>query len=442
MTAITPQPQNVESGSSKGIREKKNFVPGIPMAQLRSGAIGNLIEWFDWNAYALLSVYFAAQFFPAGTSPLVALLGSFGIMAVGFIVRPLAGLAIGVIADRFGRKTAMLITVYGMGVASLMIALSPTYAQIGIFAPLILLLARIIQGICIGGEYAALTAFAMEMAPNGKRGLVAAILNIVANFGQILVVVIILAFSWSLPDDAMHAWGWRLVFIIGALLSLLGIWMRRDMKETIDVETSRAKKESVFAAVKRYPRQTIQIIGLTAGFTAMVYAWGAYMPTYAATYKGFDPKYSIMSMGASFAVAMVSTYFAGKASDRFGRKPTMIIAGILLSVGTVPALTLLNDSVWTLIIIQSVGLSIIGMLQSSSMPVFAEMFPSDFRASGLGFPYALTVGLIGGTVPLVGTQLANMDLTSVFPWYLTALIVISTLFYIGMKETAFKPLPK
>lgn len=440
MATVGP-PASASAGTASQA-DKESVIPGIPRKQLQAAAIGNLIEWFDWNAYALLSVYFASQFFPKDTSPGVALLGTFGIMAVGFIARPIAGLVVGTIADRFGRKLAMLITVYGMGAASLLIGLAPTYEQIGIFAPLLLLVARIIQGICIGGEYAALTAFAMEMAPNGRRGYVASLLYVVGTVGQIMVVIFILGFSWTLSPEAMQEWGWRCIFIIGAALSLLGIWMRRDMKETIDVETSRAGATSMFAPMKKYPRETLKVIGLTIGFTAMVYAWGAYMPAYAATYEGFDPKYSLIAMLISYSVTMVAAPFAGKLSDRFGRKITMAGAGVILAVGTVPALSLLNDQLWVLICVQTFGLVTLSQLQSSSMPAFAEMFPSDFRAAGLGFPYALTVGLIGGTVPMVGTQLSTMGMPSAFPWYLSILMVVSTIVYATMKETAFKPLPK
>lgn len=418
------------------------LVPGVSRRQLRAAAVGNLIEWFDWNAYALLSVYFAARFFPAGTSPVVALLGTFGIMAVGFIARPLAGLVIGTVADRFGRKPALLLTVYGMGVASLMIAFAPTYAQIGVAAPLVLLVARIIQGVCIGGEYASMSAFAMEMAPQGRRGFIAGVLNAVAGFGQIAVAGLVLLLSWTLPAEAMTTWGWRVVFVIGALLSVAGIWLRRDMRETLDTRHSRAGATGVFAAMRRNPGATVRVVGLTIGFTAMVYAWGTYMPTYATTYRGFDPKLAMIAMVVSTVAAMVGALIAGRLSDRYGRKPTMVAAGVVLTLGTVPALSLINHSLWSLIAVQAFGMLTLSLLQASSMPAYAEMFPADFRAAGLGFPYALTVGLIGGTVPMVGTQLASVGLTSAFPWYLVALMAISTVFYLTMKETAFKPLPR
>lgn len=403
-----------------------------------------MIEWFDWNAYAFLSVYFSRHFFPADTPPLVSLLGTFGIMAVGFICRPLSGLLIGLLADRVGRKPALLITVYGMGLASLMIALAPTYTQIGIWAPVLLLLARIIQGLCIGGEYASLTAFAMEMAPTGKRAQVAGWLNVVANMGQLSVAAIILLFAWLMPHSAMVEWGWRVVFGIAALLSLAAIWMRRHMKETLDVDAVQKEetKPSILGAIKNHPKETLQVIGMVIGFTAMVYAWGAYMPAYATTKTGLDPKYTMASMMIASVAAMIGAVFFGRLSDRLGRRPVMLMGGIILAVGTVPAMGLLGPSVWTLIAVQSFGMFTLGSLQAASMPVFAELFPTEFRAAGLGFPYSLTVGIVGGTVPMVGTEFTSLGLSHLFPWYLVILMVVSVVFYYFMKETAFEPLPR
>lgn len=423
---------------------RRQLIPGIAPSQLRAAGIGQVIEWFDWTAYGLLAVYFSQQFFPADAEPLVALLGTFGIMAVGFIVRPISGLLIGLVADHFGRKPALMLTIWGMTGASAVIALTPTYGQIGVLAPIILLLARVVQGIAIGGEYASMSAFAMEHAEEGRRGWVAGLMNSFAAIGGATVVAVVTLLAFVLTPEAMGTWGWRVVFGLGAVLGLLGLLLRRDMEETADTRVTdrNITVRSLFEPMRRHPRQTIQVIGLTIGFTAMVYAWGTYFPTYAATYKGLDMKWPLLSSFVTYTALIVLAPLAGLVTDRVGRRPVLITAGVLLTVGTVPALTLLNDSIGRLIAIQLLGNAVIALIQASAMPAYTELFPKAFRVAGFGFPYSLTVGLIGGTVPLVGTQLANIGLPNAFPWYLVILMAISTAFYIGMKETAFKPLPK
>lgn len=420
----------------KGVRT----IGGIPRSQLSSAAVGNLIEWFDWNAYAFLSIYFAKQFFPADTSPLIALMGTFGIMAVGFLMRPIAGLVIGKIADLKGRRFALLLTVYGMGISALTMALVPTYAQIGILAPLILLLARMIQGICIGGEYGAMTAFAMESSPRNKRGTVAGVLNMVAQSGQLAVTVLVVGATLLLSATDMTDWGWRIIFGIGAALSIFGIWIRRNMVETASEKPMEKHNTGLFSSFRKYPKQSLQVVGLTAGFTVMVYAWGSYIPAFAYTYKDVDPKFGLISTMISAVVGGAAAFLLGPVSDKFGRRKTMIVAGLILALGTVPAMNLIT-SFGTLVLFQACAAFALGMLQVSSMPAYAELFPKKFRAAGLGFPYALTVGLIGGTAPLVGTQFAAMNIGAAFPWYLAALMMISVIFYFGMKETAYAPLP-
>lgn len=417
------------------------LIPGVSNKQALSAAIGNLIEWFDWNAYAFLAVFFAPLFFPSDTGPLVALLGSFGIMAIGFIVRPVAGLIIGYFSDKIGRKPMLLLTIYGMGLASLAMALAPTYEQIGFFAPIILLIARIIQGIAIGGEYGTLWAFAVEISPRNRRGRVAAIIYIFAAVGQITVALLVFIMTLTLAEEQIVAWGWRLVFLIGAALSLFGIWMRRHMSETQEAESvetnAEESKPGILGAILQYPKQTIMVIGFVIGFTAMVYAWGAYMTAHARTAAGLSSSVALGAYLIATAISIFAAIGAGRASDHFGRKPTMVVAGILLTIGTVPAFHFI-DSFWTILLAITFGSCVLTLLQTSAMVAMAEMFSKDFRAAGMGFPYQLTVGLVGGTIPMVATEFVNMGVSNLYPWYLAGLMAISTLFYLTMKETAFE----
>lgn len=416
----------------------------IPLRRLAGAGVGQTIEWFDWTAYAILAVYFADQFFPESASGLTALLGTFGILAVGFIVRPLAGLIVGALADHFGRMFALMLTIYGMGISSLVIALAPTYEQVGVLAPIILLLARIVQGISIGGEFASVTAYAMEAAAPGRRGLVAGFAHAFGFAGQAAVIGVVTIVATLLDDQQMEQWGWRLVFLIGAALTIVGYFMRRHITDTLDPRETETKMtwSSITRPMREYPRQTFQVIGLTAGFTAMVYAWGTYFPTYANTYHGLDLDRSLLALFIVNVFCIIVVPFTGMVSDRFGRKIVMSCAGLALTLITIPALGMLNDSFVRLISIQLLGNFFILFLQSSSIAAYAELFPKKFRAAGFGFPYSLTVGLVGGTIPMVGTQFVNVGLPQIFPWYLVILIGISTVFYMTMKETAFKPLPE
>jgi MHS family alpha-ketoglutarate permease-like MFS transporter len=440
----SPRPGHTSGAPSAEPSTRRSLLPGIAPEQLRAAGIGQVVEWFDWTAYALLALYFSNQFFPEESGGLVALLGTFGIMAVGFVVRPISGLLVGAIADHFGRKPALLLTVWGMGASSLVIALVPTYEQIGILAPLILLIARMVQGISIGGEFSSMSAFAMEQAGPGKRGWVAGLIVAFGQLGTALVVLVVTVLSFALSLEAMQTWGWRVVFGIGALLALLGLVLRRDMVDTVDTTKidRRVTLASVFEPMTRHPKQTIRVIGLTIGFTAMVYAWGTYFPTYAATYEGLALKWPLLSLFVTSIAMVLITPLAGLVTDRFGRKPVLITAGVLLTAGTVPALALLTDSIVRLIIIQLFGNAVLALVQAAAMPAYAELFPKAFRAAGFGFPYSLTVGVVGGSVPLIGTQFVSAGMPQLFPWYLVILMGISTLFYIGMRETGFTPLPE
>lgn len=443
MTLTLESPTAVEKNHAHPPPPHRPILPGIPNSQLRAVGIGQFVEWFDWAAYSLLAVYFANQFFPESAAGLTALLGSFGILAVGFIVRPLAGLVVGAIADRLGRRYALLITVYGMGIASLVMAVAPTYKDVGLLAPIIVLAARIIQGISIGGEFSTMAAFAMESAEEGKRGWVAGLVNFFGNLGQIALIGLITVLAFILTPEEMSAWGWRAVFLCGAIFALLGVFLRKNVEDTLNTDEKHTSVtlSSLLTPIFRFPQQSIQVIGLTAGFTAMVYTWGSYFPTYANTYHGFDLRYSLVALFTTYAVMSVFTPIAGILSDKLGRRTTMVVGGLALTVGTVPALGLLNDSLTRLLLIQLAGSAALALLQASSMPLYTELFPKQFRATGYGFPYSLTVGLIGGTIPMVGTHLASAGHPEAFPWYLVALMGVSTTFYLFIKETAFRPLP-
>lgn len=418
--------------------------PTNRVRQVFAVCVGNAIEWFDWYIYSILAVYFAGQFFPSDSDDsLVPLLSTLAIFAVGFFARPVGGLLIGVLADRYGRRRALSATIIGMGVGSLMIALSPTYAQVGVLAPLILLIARIIQGASAGGEYAAGSAFLIESAPDGRRGLFSSVFYMSATVANLAAIGLAALLANALAGDAMTNWGWRVPFLLGSVAAVVGVWFRLRAEETLHGEViDKPKKDRVgmFDFFREHPRQALQIFGLTAAPALVFYVWTAFLPTYASITVGFDVSKGLTTGVISLAVFLVALPLCGLLSDRVGRKPMLIGFGLFFVVATVPLLASLRPTTVSLLLVQITGLLFIAGWASISVAIAAELYPARLRSSGIGFPYALAVALFGGTGPYVATWLVDMGHPERFGWYVAAIAAISTIVYVFLPETARKPL--
>jgi MHS family alpha-ketoglutarate permease-like MFS transporter len=418
--------------------------PASRSRQLLAVCIGNAVEWFDWYIYSILAVYFAGQFFPSSSKDsLVPLLSTLAIFAVGFFARPVGGLLIGVLADRYGRKRALSATIVGMGVGSLMIGLSPTYEQIGIFAPLLLLLARIIQGASAGGEYAAGSAFLIESAPEGRRGLFSSVFYMSATTANLAAIGLAALLSNKLTGDAMTTWGWRVPFLLGSVAAVIGVWFRLKAEETLHadvIDSSKKDRVGLFDFFREHPRQAMQIFGLTAAPALVFYVWTAFLPTYASITVGFDVSKGLTTGVISLTVFLVALPLCGMLSDRIGRKPMLIAFGLFFVVATVPLLASLEPTMGSLLFVQITGLIFIAGWASISVATAAELFPARLRSSGIGFPYALAVAIFGGTGPYVATWLVDMGHPERFGWYVAAIAAISTVVYVFLPETAKKPL--
>lgn len=411
--------------------------------QLAAASVGNAVEWFDWYVYSMLAAYFATQFFPAGGDSLVPLLSTLAIFAVGFFARPLGGLLIGLAADRYGRRRVLSLTIVGMGVGSLMIGLAPTYAQVGIAAPIILLVARLIQGASAGGEYAAGSAFLIESAPEGKRGLFSSFFYISATAANLLAIGISALLANTLDAQSMATWGWRIPFILGSVAAVVGMWVRKHAEETLpELEKSPTNKVRVgmFDFFREHPRQALQIFGLTAAPALAFYVWTAYLPTYASITVGFDLKRGLLTGVISLAIFLVLQPVFGALSDKIGRKPFLLTFGLFFTVGTVPLLSSLQPSFESLLFVQVIGLVFIACWSSVSSAVASELFPARLRSSGIGFPYAAAVALFGGTGPYVATYLVSAGNAGYFAWYVAAIALISTVVFALMPETAHRAL--
>src|SRR6185369_9411057 len=287
------------------------------------GSIGNLVEWYDFYAYAAFALYFAASFFP-GTDPVVQQLNAAVLFAAGFIVRPVGGWLFGYMADHYGRRRALMLSVLLMCGGSLLIAVTPTYASIGIMAPVMLGLARIVQGLSLGGEYGASATYLSEVADEKHRGFYSSFQYVTLIGGQLCAILVLLILQQLLlTTDQLKAWGWRIPFVIGALLAIIALVMRRNLHETDDFVAAKsvARKESSIKALLKYPREVMVVVGLTMGGTTAFYTYTTYMQKFLKLSVGLDDNQTTFVTASSLIFALCLQPLYGALSDRIGRKP-------------------------------------------------------------------------------------------------------------------------
>jgi MHS family alpha-ketoglutarate permease-like MFS transporter len=402
-----------------------------------TGSIGNLVEWYDWYAYAAFALYFAPVFFPQG-NPTAQLLDTAAIFAVGFLMRPIGGWLFGSIADRSGRKTAMTLSVLLMSVGSLMIALAPSFATAGVLSPTILLTARLLQGLSVGGEYGTSATYLSEIATAGKRGFYSSFQYVTLIGGQLIALgVQMLLQKVFLTAEQLHDWGWRIPFIIGAALSLFALIIRRHMQETIVVEKKDAKRGSVITLLKEHPRAVLTVIGLTMGGTLAFYTYTTYMQKFLVNTVHLSKERSTqLTFWLMLLYACMQPLF-GMLSDKTGRKPLLLGFGILGTLFTVPILTAISHTTteWSAFILIFAALIIISGYTSINAVVKAELFPAEVRALGVGLPYALTVAIFGGTAEYIALYFKKTGHESLFYWYVTGCIFISLIVYALVRDT-------
>ncbi|MEU6061292.1 MFS transporter [Streptomyces sp. NPDC047097] len=416
--------------------------PRRPVRQLLAASVGNAIEWYDWYAYTFLATYIAAQVFPeSADDSLVPLLSTFAVFAVGFFMRPVGGLLMGAVADRHGRRAALTTTILLMGGSSLLVGLTPSYASAGLAAPVVLVTARLLQGLSVGGEFAASTTFLVESAGPGRRGLFSSFQYVSTTLGQLAASGLTAVLVSTLGDGPMGEWGWRVPFLLGAVLSLVGFWIRRGAEETLrKPEHPAAPRPGLFDALRHHPRASLLICGITAGGTLAYYTWTSYLPTYAEL-SGVDKGDTLFASTLALAFFAALQPLGGLLSDRFGRKPPLLFFGLgftLLAVALLRAV----DSFTSLLLVACAGMVLLTGFTSVSAAVNAEIFPARVRAAGIGFPYSLTVALFGGTAPYLGTLFRELDRPGLFAWYVSALCLLSSLVYLRLPETAHRDLDR
>ncbi|MFF5675728.1 MFS transporter [Streptomyces hygroscopicus] len=446
MTAFRGEPApgyGPDCGAGEGADAEAVALPARPVRQLFAASVGNAVEWYDWYAYTFLATYIAEQIFPKGAAnSLVPLLSTFAVFAVGFFMRPIGGLLMGAVADRRGRRAALTVTILLMGGSSLLVGLTPTYAAAGVLAPVVLVLARLLQGLSVGGEFAASITFLVESAGPGRRGLFSSFQYVSTTIGQLVASGVAALLVSNLAPAAMDSWGWRVPFVLGALLSLVGFWVRRGAHETRSEEQAKAPRPGLFEALRRHPRASLLICGITAGGTLAYYTWTSYLPTYAELNAGVEKSDALLAGTLSLTFFAVLQPLAGIVSDRLGRKPLLLTFGVGFALLSVPLLRVLDDSFVTLLLVQCAGMILLSGFTAISAAVNAEMFPARVRAAGIGFPYSLTVALFGGTAPYIGTLLKDLGQAGLFPVYVAVLCLVSSAVYLRLPETAHRPLER
>ena len=402
------------------------------------GSVGNLIEWYDFYVYNSFALYFAKSFAPAGASQTAQFLNIFGIYAVGFFIRPVGGWILGSLADRRGRKGALTLSVTLMCVGSLIVAILPTYATIGVAAPILLLVARLIQGISLGGEYASSATYLSEMATTRHRGFFSSFQYVTLIGGQVLGSLTLLVMQGLLTSAQLEAWGWRIPFVLGAVGALFGLYLRRNLRETPAFEASRnVAQESPIRQLMAHKREFFIVLGLTMGGTTAFYTFSTYMATFLVnTVKMSRTDANLISFISLLIYAAMQPLF-GALSDIVGRRPVLMwfgIAGTLLTVPLMSTLAVTHDFNAVLLLVLG-GFLIVSGYTSINAVVKAELFPAGVRALGVGLPYAIAASLFGGTAPYVALWFKQQGVESYFYWYVSVLCFISLIVYSLMRDT-------
>ncbi|NJA56229.1 MFS transporter [Streptomyces sp. NEAU-H3] len=401
------------------------------------GSAGNMVEWFDWFVYASFAPYFASAFFPKGDAT-AQLMNTAGIFAVGFFMRPVGGWLLGRVGDRRGRKAALTLTVSLMSASAVLIAVAPTYGVAGYGGAAVLLVARLLQGLSVGGEYAASATYLTEAAEPHRRGFASSFQYVSMTLGQILGLALLLLLQHTLSDAALHAWGWRVPFAVGALGAGVVFWLRRSMLETevYEAEADPGDRGTV-RALLRHKREAVLVVALTMGGTVAYYTYTTYLTKYLSHTAGLPQRTAtLVSLVARLVFAALQP-LAGALSDRVGRRPLLIAFAVGSTFLTVPILTLLARvrSFWPALGLSLLALVVVTGYTSINACVKAELFPTGIRALGVALPYALANAAFGGTAEYVALWFKDAGVESGFAWYVAGCAAVSLVVYATMRET-------
>jgi MFS transporter, MHS family, alpha-ketoglutarate permease len=397
---------------------------------------GHALEWYDWGIYAIFIPFFATQFFDTGDQ-VSAVLAGLAVFAVGFVARPVGGLVVGRLADRVGRRPMMALTVGGMAAASLVIGISPTYATIGVGASVVLVVARVVQGLATGGELPSAQTYLAEAAPPERRGLWSSVIYIASVGGNMIGVLLGLVLSLTLTPAQMSDFGWRIPFVLGGVLGLLALWIRRSLQEsevfTREAAADPGVRPRIWPEIVRHRREAVQVVGLSVGFTVVYYSWVIAAPAYAISELGIDSSAALLA-GVLAGLVLIAVQPAwGALSDRIGRRPVLLISCIGTAALLFPLQAMVRDAV-QLGIAMAIAMVFIGAGVAILPAAYAEMFPTRIRAVGLAVPYSIAVAAFGGTAPYLQTWLGTTLGRPAFTAYVVALLLVSAATVLTLRE--------
>lgn len=408
----------------------------LPIRTLFAASAGNALEWFDWTIYATFSIYFASAFFPGD----LAQINTFATYALAFFFRPLGGMIIGRFADLRGRKPAMIFTITLMAGGSVMIGVLPSYDQIGWGAPLLLLLARIAQGLSLGGEVSNASAYLAEVAPPERRGRYSSFFYISTGTAVLIASVLGFLLARSLTTSQLESWGWRLPFLLGGVLGLVALWLRRTLDETeqfrSNASAARRVHRPLLTTLRQHPKAVGQLVGFTMLSTLCYYTFFSALTPFAVNARGADDVDVFLALSIATALFVALQYPMGALSDRVGRRPQLLVWSAATAVLVVPLSSFVQPGLLNLLVVFCVGLGLYTAMTSIAPAVMSELFPTSLRGLGIGAWYNLTVAVFGGTAPLLITAMSAAGLSMAFFGYVAAAAVVTFLVVWRLPETS------
>lgn len=419
--------------------------PDVMRKVLGASFMGNFVEWFDYASYGYFATVIAHVFFPE-IAPQAALMATFAVFAISFIIRPVGGIIWGSIGDKIGRRTALSWSILIMAGATTAIALLPSYAQIGIMAPILLLIVRMVQGFSASGEYAGATSFIAEYSPTEKRGFYTSMVPASTAAGLLAGSLLSALLFGILTEEQMQSFGWRLPFLLALPLGAVGLYIRLRLEDTPKFreleQTHHVEATPIRELFTDYRRQIVIAFGVTCLNAVGFYLILSYMPTYLITEMGMGETESFAATSITLFAYIFLIFLMGKLSDRFGRKTALITASLLFIVLTVPLFTLLEDATFLTVVLVQVIFGALLTVNDGTLPCFlSEIFPTKVRYSGFAFSFNSANALFGGTAPFVATWLISVTGSHLAPaWYLVAAAAVALIAMLASRETAGRPL--